>query len=181
MHTLTDEDVDFARNVAAKTARRHWQYSPFYDDLVSAGLEIAVRCARDYDDPRPFKSYLSVRVAGAVYDEARKLIYSRSMRDRGTKVPLSLEAFTMPQNSNDQVPYQFTDWQVEVADKVADAMLLSYLLNEVGNDRDRFIVRERVIRGRSQGDVAADLGISPSRVCQIEGVVYPRLRSKALA
>lgn len=178
MAVLDDELIAFVRIIAKKAARSFYR-SPFYEDCIEAGVECAVRAARSHDESLgvPLRAFLTLRVRGAVWDEARKMIYSRSMQRRGTKTPLSIDALAMP--TDDGPGYQFVDWQVEIADRVADAMLLDYLLKSFGNNRERFIVHERVMRGRTQEDVARDLGLTNSRVSRIERSTQARARARA--
>lgn len=163
---LTDELILHVEKLA-RTYARAFRANRFFEDLVSAGVEAAVRSARDFreqDGPSRFESYLAVRIRGGVLDEARRLI-TRRFKILRFEQPLSLDAMTATTESSDG--YQFTDSRDEFADRVTDALLLIGLVASM-DDRERFIVREHLVLGRLQSAVARDLGVSVSRVSQIE-------------
>lgn len=151
--TLTDAELAVATTMARQAARR-FAWSPWYDDLVQAGLEAACRAAERYEDRgRSLEHLLSIRVRGAVTDEWRRLCGSR----RDEEPPLSLERAA---DDGYDPPSS-----IDVAEHVATADLLAYLLGHL-DPRDRHVLVSRAA-GRDGAAIGADLGVCSARVTQL--------------
>lgn len=175
--TLAYEDIAYAYALAHRAARK-WRRCPFYDDLVSAAMEATVVAAERFDASRgiPLRHYLATRVKGAVIDEFRRL--SPGSRRRQDAWPLSLERYAEEVGRPVGELRQLAVLDEDVSDDT-DVPQLRSLIKELRPQR-RWVLEAR-LAGCTQDQIAAEMGVSVSRICQIEKAAIHELRAYVAA
>jgi len=131
------------------------------DELESAAAFALLRAAMSFDSSRgaSFKTYASIRMASAIADSLRKTFGRGYRRSR----PVSLE-LVAPR-----------DRRRSSLEAIAEEDSLEDLLGPL-SPRSRTILRDRYVRGRTHREIGEDLGLSESRVCQLEAAALEVLR-----
>jgi RNA polymerase sigma factor FliA len=151
------------------------------DDAVGDALVGAVQAVDRYDPGRGVEltSFAYRRIVGAIVDGARE----RSWRSRrkGADVPvpvvIPLEVLTRDGDGHSAGEPECPHAQATL-DRVEDAMVAEQLMAELPR-RHAWVVREHFLRSRPLKDIATDLRVSESRVCQIVGSAKRTMRASA--
>jgi RNA polymerase sigma factor FliA len=168
------------------------------DDLTSAGMAALVLSAQSYDEARgvPFARFAAIRIRGALVDELRSMDWvslGRSPRPQevaevlGVSVSelgsidadvhrasvLSLQGFA-PETGAAMVP----DAQRGPEQLVVDREQLGYLHDAIAElpERLRYVVQSYFFEQRQMADIAAELGVTESRISQLRAEALKLLR-----
>ncbi len=173
--SLAQQHVAFARVVARRLSRTLPAYADF-DALESDALLGLVLAARSFDPTRgvAFTTYAAKRIHGAMLDGLR----DRQGCRRGDSPPavFSLDALF---SSADGRTTSLADLLAGDEEPVGAAMerrdTIQQLLRQI-DGRSRELLSEHYLEGRSQEDIARDLGLTASRVSQRIGAARRQLR-----
>lgn len=158
--------------------RRYPRLNGYFEEILSDALYGTAQALAHYDPSLgvPFGAYASARARGEVMDGIRR----RSPLSRWD-VAHGATRDTAPQAALTPVPLE--DWTVLIP---AQREPSEY---ERGDDRDQIsrllatlspkqaqVLREHDLAGRYLRDIAADLGVTESRVCQIRTEALKKLR-----
>lgn len=161
-----DEDELALAWECARMSAYSFRRSVFHDDLVSAGLEAAVRAKAKFEDRGiPFAHMLSVYVRNAVVSEHRRLTSSRGADTWRVGSAASVETLYPSQHPT--------------TDDGTDAVLASLLVEQAKchfTKRQRYCIEERFFRGRAVTDIAAELGVSISAVSKSQESAFRNAR-----
>ena len=148
---------------------RHFHWLPIdHEDLVQAGCEALVKCARKYDAAQfPDESFWAcacVRVKGSMVDEARR--WTKADRNTGA-VP------SRPRSLDEAV---FEDGDITLGDTIKAPADCYFLLDSIMGlpERDREVCL-LVALGEKMHEVGDRLGVTESRISQIFARVRMRL------
>ena len=166
-----EEHMDLVRQVALALRRRLGNGVVELDELEADGFEALVKAMRDYDPAKgSLVPYIVVRCRGAMIDGVRRRMWiSRNDLAAGAKAPplLSLD---------DRLggDLRFEDVLVDPEATTADEAIERATLSECRAvfrklpRRYQRVARERFLHGRSQREVAAAEGVSPTTIAQVE-------------
>lgn len=168
---LIEKNLDFARNVAAKAAQK----LPIeVADAIQVGYQGLVQAAQRFDiekyDPTQgtldnhFKSFAYPRIAGSVYDFARRDNFVRRRGlEKGIEVKFeSLDTFSEIEGQLVMHP----DLQLEAIDSDVDLKMDFEAALKHLTERERFVVMA-LAAGMKGHEVGDSLGVSESRISQI--------------
>lgn len=133
------------------------------DDLISVGYYALTKAAIAYDDTKGacFKTYLTFRVIGEVKDYLRKIPNEKSRRPgrRGTCKSFS----DIDQKSNDHLDFAAS---IESKETFYDIDFLKRKIKKkLAPTTKAQIGYEHYIEGKTQSQLAKELGVSPSMIC----------------
>lgn len=151
MRTRTDRLVADHIEHVRRTARRYWHFPVDQEDLVGAGNEALVKCARQWDPSRSesFWAYAYQRVKGAMLDEMRR--WNHVDRNSGTVPDRHLSLDELPEGYEPPA--------------LTDSPFPGDLLVPL-SEREREVCL-RVAAGEDEGSIGASQGCSGSRISQI--------------
>ena len=154
-----------------------------WDDLVSAGMLGLAEAARSYDQQRgvPFESFALTRIQGAMLDELRSLDWaSRSVRvkarlidERSSSLAVTLGRHPTPSEVGTELGMGAEDLPAGALagpeESVLEGERRRYLRAAIENlpERLRVVVEGYFFAERLMQDIAADLGVTESRVSQM--------------
>jgi RNA polymerase sigma factor (sigma-70 family) len=191
VHSVADEPqpeqyMDLVRRLACSLRRRLPQELVDLEELQADGFEALVRASRDYDPSKgPFVPYALMRCRGAMIDGLRRrMLTSRTDRERGVEEP-KLVSLEQPVGDDVCIEDQLADPDATTAEDVIErvnAEARSDLVRDLDRLPKRYqrILRARFVQRRSQREVAAAEGISPSRIDQIQRKSRRRLQRTAV-
>lgn len=191
-------DPDRIQGVAHGVVEDYLRHSPGHrwarDDLLSDAMYGAADALRRWQPDRgvSVQSFLRHRMRGAILDGIRtratipRSVYLKGLRDRDLpdwkRTPISLDSLRerlqskVYSGSGDQDLAVLADPAAErqfaaVDEHLAARQLLGHL-----PERQRELITRLYLDGESGREVAADWGVTESRVCQIRGQALRRLR-----
>jgi RNA polymerase sigma factor (sigma-70 family) len=169
-----EQYMEVVRRVARSLRRRLPPELVDLEELQADGFEALVRATRDYDPSKgPIVPYVVLRSRGAMIDGLRRrMLISKADRAQGVKEPVMV-SLEQPIGDDLRVEDQLADPDATTAEDVIERVnseANSALAHELRALPKRYqrILRARFIYRRSQRDVAAAEGISPSRIDQIQ-------------
>jgi RNA polymerase sigma factor (sigma-70 family) len=163
--------------VAGKYSNRQ-SLAAEWDD-VHADASIGVLDAiRHFDHSRSavaLKAYVFIRARGAAIDGIRQRRYTLPRVARGDRqAPLSLDML------RDDIDAGGDGWDLGTTERgyagVDAAVTIPYLL-AVLSRRSRFVIEAYYLADRSLADIARELGVTESRVCQIHTQALRQMRA----
>lgn len=173
---LVQAHIQLARDTVHSAYRRLPQYIDC-DELISAGYLTLVKAARTFDPARgvPFAAYLIPKIRWCVLDELRRLDWlTRPNRDKAKASgiepphPISLDSLLASRGETWSDCYlASTDDPPDAGIDVAAEQRLAVDAVALLPERLRYVLVELALGERTQCDLAAELGISASRVSQL--------------
>jgi DNA-directed RNA polymerase specialized sigma subunit len=127
----------------------------------------------------PLTHFAGPRMTGAITDQVRRLSWRPRDRRGGVVTPgprwvqLSLDQLLGPQGG---AAIQLFDPAAELAMEDLELRLTMVALLARLPHRWAFVLGEQLLRGRTRQDVASELGVSASRVCQINKLACEAMR-----
>lgn len=181
------EQVALARQIAGRHRGGPSVGSVAHDDVESDAMLGVLKAAARYTPRFTWKRYAWLRATGEVLDgqRARGWLPSdsaamRAVRAGGpvppaARIPQSLDEMADP----DGTPLRVLDPAGDSARRQRDGYnhVLDVLRQHLA-PRDVAVVRRTVLDGEYLKDVAADLGITEARVCQLRSAALVRLRMR---
>ncbi len=146
------------------------------DEIQSAAYEGACSAATrvDITDPRS-PAYVCKRAWGAAKDERRRVTGRRRTDGEYILPPMASRRHLELSSHMIDVVSMMTDWTLEDS-TIPESMLFSLSPNQ------KLVVRGYYELGQTQDEIAEDLGLTGSRVCQILkrslDIMRPRLEAK---
>jgi RNA polymerase sigma factor (sigma-70 family) len=178
VEALSGEQVELVRAYALRLADR--LHVTDVDAVVGDALLGLAAAADTYRPGRgvPFIAYAFQRVRWAVLDGLRESSgYGGSFRDVRPLLPLSLDA---PPSASGESLLELAE-QVGALDpgyiRVEERQLTDTYLARMG-DRERYVVVETVLHGRTLADVGAELGVTAARCSQLRFAAYRHARDE---
>jgi RNA polymerase sigma factor (sigma-70 family) len=163
----------------ARHRARLWGLSA--DDAVGDAMVGAVQAVDRYDADRGVEltSFAYRRIVGAIVDGARERSWPSRRGGADVPVPVVVPLEELSRDgsgasaSEPECPYAQA-----TLDRVEDAMVAEHLIAQLPR-RHAWVVREHFLRSRPLKDIATDLRVSESRVCQIVGSAKRTMRASA--
>jgi RNA polymerase sigma factor (sigma-70 family) len=171
---LLAEYANIALWVANKYARRR-VLAAEWDDVHADALIGILDAIRHFDPARRLtqKAYVFVRAKGAAIDGIRQRNYVPRSGDHDRREPVSLDMLF-------EDVLERGKWEPIAAergyDEVDAAETVPALLVQL-SPRLRFVIEAYYFAGRSFADIAQELGVTESRVCQIRTLALRQMRA----
>ncbi|HYF54415.1 MAG TPA: sigma-70 family RNA polymerase sigma factor [Salinarimonas sp.] len=171
--------------MAARFVRRYPALRQHREDVESAALEGLAEAASKFDRGRgvDFMAFAYYRILGAMRDYVRSLdVVGRDIRRAATdgrEDALELAALARPLDGDTlEEALRTVGAPAPQDDELMRSQMRSALASAMRGmrDRDRRILRGLYLDGLTLHDLAAELGLTESRICQIRGELLRRLR-----
>jgi len=167
--------MDLVRRIAYSLHRRLRVDTVDVEELQADGFEALVRAVRDYDPSKgPLIAYIVLRCRGAMIDGLRqRMLITRSDHAKGVAEPV-LVSLEQSVGEDLRIEDQLADPDATTAEDVIEHVnsvaASEALPRELAALPKRYqrILRARFLLRRTQKEVAAAEGVSPSRIEQIE-------------
>lgn len=173
--------MPYVRKVAVVTCRSYPGHVKV-EDMFAAGYEGLVDAANKYDPTRgvPFAKYAVLRIKGSMGDYARSVDWL-SRRDRekhpDAQQPVSLQtSFTSGRTDSTEV--ELSDMIVDPADVEHAVEVRTLILDVLPRlpPRSQWVIVARYWCDETQAQIGVELGVSGSRVNQIEMAALHKMR-----
>lgn len=159
-----------------------------YDDALGYGGIGLCKAAMQYDDTKgaSFKTYAKLRIRGSIIDgirsfdridretgEPRAITLLNGHRGISIDMPIGDDGFTLADTLADDTRSR-EDVYVEYDERV-EAITKAHELLNLFKPKERFVVTEW-LGGRTLSDIANELSLTESRVCQIKNGAFRKAR-----
>lgn len=169
--SLIERYAPRVRKIALELNRRMFAYVAEVEELESAGYVGLCSAARRWDPERgvPFETFVFPRVRGAMIDHMRRQRTASNKRNgtgQASLIPLDFPI-------GDGITIEDT---LEASEESAVSELLATL--SCLDERRRAMVFRHALLGDRMVEIAADYGLTESRVSQILSSAYSKLRPR---
>ena len=174
--------MEVVRGVARALVRRLRAEAIDIEEVEADGFEGLVRALHDYDSSKgPAVPYIILRCRGAMIDGLRRRA-ATTRRDRASGISEPL-VISLEQELGDGL--RVLDTLHDLTAQTAEIAIARAAKTPVSSEvaalptRHQRILLARFLQQRRRKEVAADEGVSPARVSQIESRIRCRLRAAA--
>lgn len=186
---LIKSHIWLAHNMTYRACRRYFQSN--YDDIYCWALDGLWKAAQTYDSTTgvEFKNWARTKIAGAIIDGYRSFNRSRRRHSVDLEGPLSREPSLLNDSGAVSLSQVVTeDGECELADLIVDHRAefveayslqeaIEMAINESLSAKEQYVVHLYYYLGYRLREIGGFLGVSESRVSQLNTNAIEKLRS----